>query len=225
MFDNKKREFVTAIIPAFNAERSIAHVVRAAGKFVDDTIVVDDGSTDKTATFAKNAGARVVRNEYDHGAHYAILYGIEKVVKNSNIVVTLDAYGQHPADVIPRLVRPILDGRAGFVLGRRNRLPPSERPVRLAVQRILKNSHDEMDVGTGYRAIVREFVLGVDPKKDVGYCSCGSLLLYAMNRGARTAEVPYIYEPRRFGRSKFRNVRKTELHRRQALFLKARYSL
>ena len=213
------RESVVAIIPAFNEAKSVSQVVKAARRYVDETVVVDDRSTDGTSLLAKKAGAKVIANGYARGAHLATLFGIQAV--KSAIVVTLDADGQHPAEDIPRLLKPIMDGDAGYVTGRRNRLPPSEKPVRDAVAEIF---HKDLDVGSGFRALRRKFLVEASPEKDLGFCSCGSLLLFAVSHGARAAEVPYVYLPRRFGWSKFARLRKYELHVKQARFLKERYA-
>ena len=72
------------------------------------------------------------------------------------------------------------------------------------------------------RALRREFLAGMR-LEDVGFCSCGSFVLYAASLGARNTEVPVHIRDRRRGRSKVASTSKTEMHQKQARFLFARY--
>ncbi len=119
---------ILAVIPAFNEEKRIAKVVAAAKGFVDGVLVVDDGSTDQTAAYAKEAGARVVRHAQNCGAGAATMTGIDAAhALGARAVVTLDADGQHDPKEIPLLLRPIEEGRADIVFanrfGRKNVIP------------------------------------------------------------------------------------------------------
>lgn len=96
--------------------------------------MVDDHSTDKTHKFATRAGAVVILNKYERKPHLAMLQGINS--SRSQIVVALDADGQQPPRYIPRLLKPILEGDR-TLLGRRIRLPPSEKPIHMALMEIL----------------------------------------------------------------------------------------
>jgi len=86
-----QRPRVTVIIPAFNEERSIAHVLRDIPRdWADEVIVVDNGSTDATARIARDQGAIVVAQpERGYGA--ACLAGIASLPKESEVIVFLDA--------------------------------------------------------------------------------------------------------------------------------------
>ncbi len=211
------RQHISAVIPAFNEERSIQDVVKRTLRFVDEVLVVDDHSTDRTCELARKAGARVIQNRYERKPHLAILHGIKSA--NADILVTLDADGQHPPRDIPRLLEPIIEGRADYTIGRRERLPPSEKPIRKVVRDILA---EELDAGSGFRAFRREF-LSKSKLSDMGFCSCGSYLLLAIKNGARVTEVTYHSSPRRFGGSKIARKGKYDLHGRQASFLRKKY--
>jgi len=109
---------ITALLPAYNEEVSIGSVVLRARKYADRVIVVDDGSSDRTAEVAALAGAEVLRHERNQGKGAALRTGFEYLDEDS-IIVTIDTDGQHdPAD-IPRLVEPILRGEADMVNGSR----------------------------------------------------------------------------------------------------------
>ena len=220
MVYGERRRTACAVIPAFNEAETVSTVVKQTAKYVDSVILVDDFSTDATCELAKKAGANVLRNGLGRGAHYATLFGIQKAVGFDD-VVTLDADGQHPADCIPRLIDPILSGEADFVIGRRVRIPPSERILGEVVSKILA-IENRLDVGSGLRVFKRTFLRDATPE-DIGYCSCGSLVLYAYLRGARIGEMSFRLLPRRAGSSKFSNIQNYALHKRPADFLSLVY--
>lgn len=134
---------VVVIIPAYNEEKTVGQVVknvlescRKAGNpaFAGNPIclVVDDGSIDKTAQVAREAGAVVLSHPINRGLGAALATGIEGALRimnyelgimNHGIVVTLDADGQHDPVEIPKLIEPIIKGEADVVIGSRFLLP------------------------------------------------------------------------------------------------------
>ena len=111
---------VIAAIPCYNEERFIGEVVLSARKYVDQVIVIDDGSTDGTSEAARAAGASVIRHETKKGAGAATRSCFESAkFNNADILVTLDGDGQHNPAEISRIVKPILDGEADLVIGSR----------------------------------------------------------------------------------------------------------
>ena len=113
---------VSVIIPALNEEEPIAGVVRevAATKIPADIIVVDNGSTDRTAERARNAGARVV-SEPVPGYGRACMAGIRALSPESDIIVFLDGDGSDCPELMNQLVDPIAAGTHDFVIGSRTR--------------------------------------------------------------------------------------------------------
>ncbi len=108
---------IDVVIPALNEERSIGHVVRAVPDWVRRIVVVDNGSTDRTANVAREAGASVV-TEPRRGYGAACLRGLT-ALDHPQIVVFVDAdRSDRPEDMID-LVTPILEGRAEMVIGSR----------------------------------------------------------------------------------------------------------
>jgi len=173
---------LSAIIPAYNEEARIADTVRAVSCYVDEVIVVDDASHDDTAAVAEAAGARVVRQPSNVGYIAAIKRGFREA--QGDVVVTIDADGEFPADAIPALVQPILDGRADMVQGHRNVIPrPSER----FLNALAHLRADVGDSGTGLRALRRDLALQLQLD---GACICGIFTLEALYYGARLVEVP-----------------------------------
>lgn len=115
--DNKE---VAIVIPALNEEATIGEVVEDAIRYVDKVVVVDDGSTDQTGSIAGEAGATVLRHNETTGYDQSIEDGFGYAIGNgAAIVITFDADGQHIADDIPSILRPIKEGTADVVVGRR----------------------------------------------------------------------------------------------------------
>ncbi len=112
---------IAVIIPALNEEEPIAEVVRAclATGLPNDVIVVDNGSTDRTAERATAAGARVVRAPRGYGR--ACAAGVAALAPATEIVVFLDGDGSDCPEFMETLVRPIVEGRYDFVIGSRTR--------------------------------------------------------------------------------------------------------
>ena len=109
------RPTISAVIPAYNEEKTIGEIVTKTIQHVDEVIVVDDGSTDDTAVIARRTSASVVQNEENRGVLVALARGFKAA--KGEVLVTLDADGQHDPDEIPILVEPILEGHADLVLG------------------------------------------------------------------------------------------------------------
>jgi glycosyltransferase involved in cell wall biosynthesis len=114
-----KNKSVTVVIPAKNEASSIGLVVEKILLFqaVGSVIVVDDGSTDNTAKLAREAGARVISHPYSKGNGAAIKTGAREAV--SDVIVFMDADGQHPPEEIPRLLE-LLDEGYDMVVGARS---------------------------------------------------------------------------------------------------------
>ncbi len=112
---------VSVVIPCLNEEAPIANVVREVlAQNVDEVIVVDNGSTDKTAERAAEAGARVV-SEPNRGYGRACAAGVNALRPDAEIVCFLDGDGSDVPDFLPAIVRPLADGQADFVMGSRLR--------------------------------------------------------------------------------------------------------
>jgi len=112
---------VSVIIPALDEEEAIGDVVRAIPRAIaDEVLVVDNGSTDRTAERARAAGARVV-HEPRRGYGRACRAGMRAVSPQSEVLIFLDGDGSDCPEMMPRLLAPILDGSYDFVIGSRTR--------------------------------------------------------------------------------------------------------
>ena len=102
---------ILALIPAYNEETTIADVLTRTKPFVDGMIVIDDGSTDRTREIARAHGATVVSHVINRGLGAAIGTGFAAARRlKADVVVTLDADGQHDPVEIKKFVEAIERG-------------------------------------------------------------------------------------------------------------------
>lgn len=151
-------ERATAIIPAYNEERTIGRVIEVAERanLVDEIIVVDNGSTDATGEVAAQHGAHVVDHP-EGGKGHAMAAGVEAT--DTDVIVFLDAdlIGLRP-DHVDRLVAAVTVGGAGMSLGLFDRGPVKNRIFLNALPKL-----------TGERALRRELFESLDPRDIEGY--------------------------------------------------------
>src|SRR5690348_17654246 len=114
------RPRVALVIPTLNEEAAIGAVIRAVPReVVDDVIVADSGSADRTVERAEAAGARVVI-ERRRGYGRACAVGAA-AARDSDIIVFLDGDGSDRPELVPMLIAPIRAGTHDFVIGSRTR--------------------------------------------------------------------------------------------------------
>jgi glycosyltransferase involved in cell wall biosynthesis len=136
--ENSPRPRIVAVIPAYNEERCIGSVALQAQRYAESVIVVDDGSTDATADIAADAGAIVIRHQQNQGKGVALNTGFRAAHRmGAEVVVTLDADGQHRPEELAAVVAPVLNGEADIVVGSRYLADRSNvPPVRILGHRI-----------------------------------------------------------------------------------------
>jgi glycosyltransferase involved in cell wall biosynthesis len=130
---------VAVIIPCLNEEEPIAGVVREVlDQGIQDVIVVDNGSTDRTAAVAAAAGARVISQPI-RGYGRACAAGVAAVQPDTDIVCFMDGDGSDVPTYISAVITPIATGEADFVMGSRllgHREPGSMTPQQLIAGRL-----------------------------------------------------------------------------------------
>lgn len=193
---------ITAVIPAYNEEKTVGEVVLGARKHVSEVLVIDDGSEDATSIRAIESGAKVIRIPKNSGKAHALSIGLTTAALNgSDIVVCLDADGQHNPDDIPKIVRPILNGSADMVIGSRfldvhsRELIPGFRRLGQSVLTLATNTGNSIkitDSQSGFRAFRKEVVGGFDYSKPEGMAIESCMVRDAATRGVRIAEVPIV---------------------------------
>ncbi len=125
---------IITIIPAYNEETAILNVVKGVKKY-SDVLVVDDGSTDKTAILAKNVGATVIKHWKNIGKGAAIKTGLKSAIEDDyDFLVLLDGDGQHDPQCIPFLLGG-MDGVDLLIGSRFLNMAPQNMPL----QRRLSN--------------------------------------------------------------------------------------
>ena len=154
-----------AIVPARNEEGAIAGVVAEIRSFdpLLDVIVVDDGSTDRTAALAAAEGAAVVRLPYNLGIGGAVQTGFKYALEHGyDVAVRLDGDGQHDPQQIPQLLAPLERGDADVVVGSRfaegggDYRPPFARRagIRWFAQLVSLLTHQKLtDTTSGFQAV------------------------------------------------------------------------
>ncbi|NQT90389.1 MAG: glycosyltransferase family 2 protein [Candidatus Omnitrophica bacterium] len=193
---------IAVVIPALNEEDTIKGVLEGSARHADEIILVDDGSTDRTPEIARSMGATVITHPESEGYDKSIDDGFKLAAQNgATIIFTLDADGQHNTDDIPGLLKPILDGEADVVVGRR---PRHVRIAEFIFAYMAKRKAGIDDPLCGLKAY------RADVYKDIGYfdkvSSIGTQLMFnAKHKGYRIAQKDIRLNVRedapRFGRA------------------------
>ncbi len=156
---------VAAIIPAFDAEATVGDVVKRTLPHVARVVVVDDGSSDRTAEVARQSGAHeVLQHPTNHGKGRALRTAFEVLLQgNFTAVVTLDADGQHVPEEIGALLE-AADTGADLVLGSREHLFAEMSSLRRASNSVSSRVISAFagqrlhDVQTGFRLYRRALI-------------------------------------------------------------------
>lgn len=196
---------VLAVVPAFDAQAHVGGVVRslcATRAFASGVLVVDDGSNDETGQVAHAEGARVIRHARNLGKGAAIVTGLEYArLQGIELVVTVDADGQHPAEEAARLASNAAPGEA-LVLGIRDLAragAPRPNQWSNGISNFFLGSFSGMrllDTQCGLRRypVAQTLALGA---KDSGYAFEAEVILRATMRKVPIVQVPVtvIYPP------------------------------
>jgi glycosyltransferase involved in cell wall biosynthesis len=200
---------VIAILPALDEEATVGAVVEALGEHADVVLVVDNGSRDRTAARARDAGAEVV-HEPRRGYGAACLAGVARARElGAEVVLFLDADGSDDPREAPRLLAPVLAGEADLALGVRTRattepgaMTPAQRFGNWLAPILMR-----LAVGARYRDMppfkaIRRDALEQLALRDAGMGYSIELLLEAHRKRLRVVEVEVSCRARRSGTSK-----------------------
>jgi glycosyltransferase involved in cell wall biosynthesis len=195
---------VVVVMPALNAARTLVSTVSAIPPgWVDEMILVDDGSTDETIELARRHGVDVIWHppSVGYGGNQKTCY-LEALQRDADVVIMLHPDGQYEPQLIPDLIAPILAGEADLVLGSRMLEPGQARAAGMPLykrvaNRFLTSVENRVmgtglsDLHTGYRAYSKELLLGIPfLRNSLDFSFDSEVLLQTSAFGFRIAEVP-----------------------------------
>ncbi|TAJ44047.1 glycosyl hydrolase [Methanofollis fontis] len=186
-----------AAIPCFNESITIGTLVIKARRYVDDVLVIDDGSTDDTQNIARDAGALVIRHLNNSGKGDAVRSALEYArIEGYDYLILLDGDGQHNPEEIPDLLAPLKCGQADVVIGSRFLDTKNDIPVyRRFGQSILTmmtnvNSNSTItDSQSGFRALGKNAISLWDADSD-GYNIESDMIASITGQGLSIREIP-----------------------------------
>jgi len=194
----ESKPFVVVGVPAFNEEKTIAKVVIEAQKYADKVVVCDDGSKDLTADIAERLGADVIRHDCNRGYGAAIQCLFRRAKElNADVLVTLDADGQHDPSEISLITKPIVEDKADIVIGSRlvddraaYTMPWYRRAGIKFITRLVNNTsnHRIRDAQSGFRAYNRGALEKLTMLEN-GMGISVEVLINARKQGLRIREV------------------------------------
>lgn len=187
---------IVALIPAFNEETTIAKVVIKTAKQVDEVVVCDDGSTDDTGLIAGALGALVIRHNRNLGKGDALRSLVAEARRRGALAaVTLDGDDQHDPAEIPKVLAPILAGRADVVIGARSMQFPDMPMDRALGNRVIDAATGAAagaavtDTQSGFRAYSRLALEKIE-FTGRGMTVESQTIIEAVQAGLRIEQVP-----------------------------------
>lgn len=203
---------IIVTIPAYNEEKTIGRVIKDIKAVMDRAgynyriLVIDDGSRDKTAIIAKNAGAIVYSHPKNYGLAETFRSEIEKCLKlKADIIVHTDADGQYLAEDIPKLIEEVKKGN-DLVLGSRFKgriesMPLMKRFGNIAFSKVISQVTRAKisDAQTGFRAFTKEVARDIRLTSTHTYTQ--EQIIRAVKEKFRIKEVP-VYFAKRHGKSR-----------------------
>lgn len=202
---------IVLFMPALNEEKAVGECIRRvpaeiAGHPVH-TLIIDDGSTDRTAQIATNNGAEVVSFGETRGLGAGVRFGLEHAMTHNPVAVAFcDADEEYPPEELENLVTPILEGEADYVVGSRflgtiEHMRPHRRLGNIVLTKLVAflSRTPVTDGQSGYRAFSPEAASSAEIIHDFNYAQVITLDLIA--KGFRYQEVGITYRFRTSGKS------------------------
>jgi glycosyltransferase involved in cell wall biosynthesis len=193
--DKRHKISVLAGIAAYNEARYVGSIVLQARQYVDEVIVVDDGSTDNTARVAELAGATVIRHAENKGKGAAIQSILaEAKRRNPDVLVLLDADAQHDPNEIPALIKPIAEGFDLVIGSREAQKDKTPRYRRIGQKVVLRSTRlaskaNISDSESGFRALSPKAINELELKAN-GFAIESEMITLAADKNLKITEVP-----------------------------------
>jgi glycosyltransferase involved in cell wall biosynthesis len=212
--DGMNPSVISIIVPAYNEEKTIGRVLSDTISIMDETevpyeiIVVDDGSTDKTGLIASDYEVSLITNKKNRGKGYSLKKGLQYA--HGDIIVTMDADGEHKPEELPNLIKPLFNG-TDIVAG--SRFIASNQNATSKLNHIgnrffnttilILTGKTVTDSQTGFRAIRRDVLNTFDLESD-GYEIEAEITVKSLKNGFTFKETPITVERRKYNSSKLR---------------------
>ncbi len=178
---------IIAIIPAYNEAGTVADIIRRTLPHVSKVIVVDDASTDATAQVARTAGATVYQEPINRGYNSVLNTGFTLAKQmDADIIITIDADGEHRPEDIPNMLEPIRAGRADLTVGARSSFPQLAEYIYSFYSRLRFGIIDPL---CGFKAYTRK-VIEQSERFDTRRSAGTEMTFTAIHRGFRAQNVP-----------------------------------
>lgn len=187
---------VVIVIPAYNEGRALDKLLASIKFPLGDIIVVDDGSTDNTASVSHSAGVRIIRHKKNMGKGVALRTGFRDAIKEgAGWVVTMDADGQHCPGDVPLFLKAVKADKGDIIIGERevsNRTMPTLRFLtNLTTSFIVSilGGKRVRDSQSGFRVLKSEVLSGVSVSTD-NFQAESEIIIKAARKGFRVTSVP-----------------------------------
>lgn len=207
---------VSIIIPAHNEEGGIGKTldkikeVLSQSTFNYELIVVNDGSTDRTAEIAKDKGVKLINHDFNHGYGASIKAGVRQ--SKYSIILITDADGTYPPDAIPAILKDMAnyDMVVGARVGRHVRIPLIRRPAKWILKNLANYLSESkiIDLNSGLRAIRKDAFYKFMRLLPDGFSLTTTITLAMLTGGLGVKYIPIDYRAR-IGKSKIRPIHDT----------------
>lgn len=191
---------LAVIIPCLNEEKTLLTTLQDLPRKINgidiiDIVVVDDGSTDKTAEIAHTFGCHVVKHKFNRGLGPAFSTGVDKALSlGCNILVNTDGDGQYPGRYIPQLIQPIIDNQADMVVGNRTPWEIKEFSKTKRIFQYIGNAItrklirvDVADTVSGFRAYSKDLLCSLNVTTRFSYVL--DTLVQAVHKGFKVTTI------------------------------------